>query len=725
MTSESAPAEDLRTDVGALFGALWARALRMVLATALLVVLTFIVLQFVPRQFESTARLAVAPLPAAAGSAPDSAATEALLSGQVALIRSRDTLMAVVDELNLRSSPEFNGSSPNALAALLALVGHPPAAADIDGTVLQNLDDRLSVVREPDGPRIAIVVRSADAQLAARIANTLAAEAVKRQGGPSQSGASADLQQQIASQRQKVREADSKLADFKAQNGIPATTATTASGQQPADIGRQLAEAQATKAAAQQHADLIRSLLKAGQPVDGVEEVQGSAVVQALIQNRATLQATLAEKRAIFLPAHPTIKGLNAQIAQIDKQIAAEAQRIADGLDAQAGVQDHLIASLTADQQKAQAASSAQISDGATLDGLTRDAKAQHDALDALLQQSQDVAGQATAGSPPGVYIVAQATPAAAPASPRTTLILAAVAIVSLLLQAGWAVIGALLGGPALNDRNVVRPAVREPQPEDGEAAGHEIAAFGRHSEGADDAPPDEELDLADMPEPDYVDEGDGASASAAYEAAAAPPRDTREVIATPDQRHRAMAASELALSNLSADIALGRARMVFLAGVSDGRDAAVVADTLVADALGKGLSVCRVDAGSGRPSVAPGISDLCAEEAGFGDVVHKVREGLAEVPWGHLTVLDRRSMRGATLVEALADIYEVVIVTAGKLGMMSNLPLFAGLPGRLMLVRRDPIPDAGAEDLIADATQFGFGVTQSIMLPEAQSEVA
>ena len=122
---------------------------------------------------------------------------------------------------------------------------------------------------------------------------------------------------------------------------------------------------------------------------------------------------------------------------------------------------------------------------------------------------------------------------------------------------------------------------------------------------------------------------------------------------------------------------------------------------------------------------MAPGISDLCAEEAGFGDVVHKVREGLAEVPWGHLTVLDRRSMRGATLVEALADIYEVVIVTAGKLGMMSNLPLFAGLPGRLMLVRRDPIRDAGAEDLIADATQFGFGVTQSIMLPEAQSEVA
>ena len=49
------------------------------------------------------------------------------------------------------------------------------------------------------------------------------------------------------------------------------------------------------------------------------------------------------------------------------------------------------------------------------------------------------------------------------------------------------------------------------------------------------------------------------------------------------------------------------------------------------------GLSVCRVDAGSGRPSAAPGLTDLCAEQASFGDVVHRVRDGLAEVPWGEL----------------------------------------------------------------------------------------
>ena len=191
------------------------------------------------------------------------------------------------------------------------------------------------------------------------------------------------------------------------------------------------------------------------------------------------------------------------------------------------------------------------------------------------------------------------------------------------------------------------------------------------------------------------------------------------------EPRHRAVAAAALDLSNLSADIAIGRARVIFLAGVSDARDAAVVADTLVSDALQKGLSVCRVDAGSGRASAASGVTDLCAEEADFGDVVHKVREGLAEVPWGHLQALERRSTRAATLIEALADIYEVVIISTGRLGLSSNLPVFAGIDGRLVLVRRSSTPASLVEAMAADAASLGFVVSPGVMVPEARSEVA
>jgi hypothetical protein len=77
------------------------------------------------------------------------------------------------------------------------------------------------------------------------------------------------------------------------------------------------------------------------------------------------------------------------------------------------------------------------------------------------------------------------------------------------------------------------------------------------------------------------------------------------------------------------------------------------------------------------------------------------------------------------TLVEALADIYEAVVVTVGRLGLSSSLAAFDGAPGRLVLVRRDDTPAGLVDALAADAAAFGFEATDAVMLPEAQSEVA
>jgi hypothetical protein len=169
----------------------------------------------------------------------------------------------------------------------------------------------------------------------------------------------------------------------------------------------------------------------------------------------------------------------------------------------------------------------------------------------------------------------------------------------------------------------------------------------------------------------------------------------------------------------------LGRARITLLAAIADARDAAIVADALVDEALRNGLSVCRVDAGSGRVSAAPGLTDLCAEQASFGDVVHRVREGLAEVPWGEQAVLDRRSMRPVTLIEALSDIYEVVIVSTGRIGLNSTLPMFAGAGARLAIVRQPSTPEGLVEAVSDDAQSLGFASVTSVVVPETEAAVA
>lgn len=104
---------------------------------------------------------------------------------------------------------------------------------------------------------------------------------------------------------------------------------------------------------------------------------------------------------------------------------------------------------------------------------------------------------------------------------------------------------------------------------------------------------------------------------------------------------------------------------------------------------------------------------------------MHRVRDGLAEVPWGESPVLDRRSIRPLTLVEALADIYEVVIVSTGRVGINSTLPLFGGADARLVMVRQLATPEALSEAVSADAATLGFERVDSVVVPERQVAVA
>lgn len=723
MSVESAPAEDLRMDVRALMGALWARLLRIIIVTALLLAATFVILMFVPKQYESSASLLVedrsSTFTQAAGTTPATGTgsgitIDALMSSQIELVKSRDTLMAVIDSQKLRSVPEFNGSSVSPVTLLLRLVGRNPEPRSVDETVLQNLNERLTVFRERDSAVISIFVRSADPQLAANIANAIAAEHVRRRAGQSLADtaeAGAWLEQQIEALREKVEQADAAVAQYRSDNGIFAgSNGTTLPDQQISDIGRQITDAQGRRNTAEQRAALINQLLKAGQPVEGIEDVRTSGVIQTLMQSRATYQATLAEKLATLLPAHPTIKGLNAQIAQVNGQINAEAKRIADGLAAQVTVEDGLIASLNDDLARARLAASTQAKGSVELDSLTREAKAQRDLLDSYLIRYRDAASRTDAGSAlPDVRIITQAAPSVVPASPKTALILGAVGFVALALQVGMVLFGELMSGRAVYDRNSLRAVEPVVEPEivvETEVDVTEELEPEPQSIAAGSA--DDELDLADKPEP----------------VAAVEPEPEPVPVAAPAPA-KAATAVPTGIDGIVADMTLGRARITLLAAISDARDAAIVADTLVDEALRNGLSVCRVDAGSGRPSAAPGLTDLCAEQASFGDVVHRVREGLAEVPWGERTVLDRRSMRPLTLVEALSDIYEVVIISTGRIGLNSTLPLFVAGGARLAIVRHPSTPEALVEAVSADAASLGFASVQSVVVPELESAVA
>ena len=188
MAVESESDGDVRMDMRAVLAAIGRRWLRMLLITALLLGATYALLLFVPKMYESSASLLVESRDntyTRATNDTQSAAPVAdagTISSQMELVQSRDTLLPVIVSENLASIAEFNGSAQTPFSVLFRFFNRKPAS--IDDVVLQNLNDRLTVIRERDSAIINILVRSTDPKLAASLANSRRARsATARPGG--------------------------------------------------------------------------------------------------------------------------------------------------------------------------------------------------------------------------------------------------------------------------------------------------------------------------------------------------------------------------------------------------------------------------------------------------------------------------------------------------------------------------------------------------------------
>jgi uncharacterized protein involved in exopolysaccharide biosynthesis len=759
MTDESRAEQDLSMDVRAMLAAVWARKVRIAAVTFILLALTYGLLQFVPRMYESEAGILVEPRDSiylrASGetsSNPEAATGDNAISSQIELVKSRDTLMSVIESEHLRDVPEFTQGSSSPLTFIKSLLGSKPKQSDVDEVILHNLTERLSVVRARDSLVINIGVRSTNPQLAARLANAIAKAHVRRRASLSLTDtaeASVWLEEQIKSLRSKVADAESKVAAFKIDNDLyVGNNNTSLLDQQLSEVAGQITAAQERKNSAASRAKLIRGLLAAGQPIDGVADVRDSATIQQLTQQRAQLQGEKAQKMATLLPNHPEVKAVVAQIAEIDKQLAAEGKRVADALEAEAKVEGDLEASLRSDLDRLKGGAADATKQSVTLEALQRDAKASRDLLESYLLRYRDAASRTDVNSAlPDVRVITEAAASVSPASPKVTLILAAVGIVSLVLQIGSILFGELMSGRALIDRGELLARRQSPMPAPVRIPGEDVPVAAERPERVEvtdepEAVPEPEVAEApdedrfeDFPRDEFLTElaEDEPETMARLSGAAEPEPDSGvqqpEVIDTAmlqEADEPALPIDPYELENLAADIGLGRVRVVMLAGLAPHGDVAALADRLVAETLRRGLSVARIDAGSGRVSDEPGLTDLAADLASFGDIVHKsMREGLAEVPWGQEPMLDQTSSKPVTLVEALADIYEVVIVLSGRIDARSSLSMFAGIECRPVLVAGD---DTSYDDVVAaraEAERLGYGVAQLVAAPGREAQVA
>jgi succinoglycan biosynthesis transport protein ExoP len=852
MAIESPGEEVVRMDIKALRQAVGRRWLRILIVTLVLLGGTYFLLQLVPKSYESSSSILVESRDSAytqptggGASGTVAASPDAMISSQIELVKSRDTLIDVVRSLKLAQVPEFNGHGKSLLGSLTGLLHKvmgggatdTTAAADTstatldpataassapvdnttgDGTVSAADDeaaailaDHLTVARARDAAVILVTVRSADPVLAAKLANAVAEADVARRAGLTLSDTADSAQwldQQITQMRQRVSDAETKVANFKVNNDLyTGASSISLVDQQLTDMSAQISASRGRSDAAQSRSGLIRSLLAAGQPIDGVDDVRNSVTIQQLVQQRAQLVSSRAQLLATLLPTHPTVEAATAQISAIDKQITAEGRRVADALDAEVTIEATLQKTLQTnlDALKAKAANATKQT--VTLDALDREAKADRNLLENYLTRFGDASSRTEANSTlPDVRVVTLATPSSTAASPKSTFILAAVAFVSLTLQIGAILFGELLSGRALTDgrpdcdpdeeaalafaaaieASRVRQsraaafAVEEPAARLKPAAPVVVAAPQRATALKPDTDASARARTANyslrswfskraraeetLADPMAVDR----ATTSALERALAPevyarqganddvtpvePAPLRQEVPVPKRSQPPLGQPPMAepkppepqvirpdiasmmameaqkLANLSSDLILGRTRIVVLGAIEGHRDSERLAARLIADVLHRGLSVALVDAGSGLPSSEPGVTDLAMEASSFGDVVHRrAEEGFAEVPWGHQSSLDTRSPRPLTLVQALSDVYEIVLVLTGPIGPSSSLPMFQGLKSRLVLVTPESPDESLVAAIVDELDELGYPPVEIVAAPARQSEVA
>ena len=159
-----------------------------------------------------------------------------------------------------------------------------------------------------------------------------------------------------------------------------------------------------------------------GKPIDS-SDIANTESMRRLIEQRIALRAQLAEQSTTLLDQHPRIKELKAQVAEIERQIQVEGERLARQLDNDAKrrrrpVGRHL-AQVSSRSRKLASQTNEQ---DVQLRALEREAKTQRDLLDSYLAKYREAAARDNINAaPPEARIISRATPAIKPAYPKKT----------------------------------------------------------------------------------------------------------------------------------------------------------------------------------------------------------------------------------------------------------------------------------------------------------------
>lgn len=733
--------QDVDIDLGGLFGAIWRNRMRVLLATVACAGVAFAGASLVTPRYKSEARLLIETRePAfttgtdrAQGREQQPALDELGIASQVQLLRSADLIKQVARNMKLYELEEFDpAAKPSAISDLLVLFGLKKSPLDLEPEerVLKEFNSKLVVYQVERSRVIGIEFSSKDPRLAAEIPNEMAKVYLSLQSGAkldTNSEATRWLEPEIANLREKVREAEQKVAEYRSQSDLlPTGENSTFAVRQLTDISTELARVRGERANAEARAESVRTVLKTGGAPDTLSDVVGSQMIQRLKESEAQIQGQISDLSTSLLDGHPRLKGLRSQLAGIRGQIKAETQKILSSLENEARTAQLRETQLLQQLNTVKANSARAGEDEVGLKALEREATAQRQLLETYLARYREATSRTDSSSTPAdariISAAVEPTEVAFPKVVPITIVgglagfmLSAIAILLAELFSGRALkpVGAAAAVPARREEEAVEDEVEADLPAE-EPVIHKAPALHRdpvarldHGPVRDVRAPAKSL-LADIaPDEDDEEQATEAGKPASLLDTADPGEEEAEFSIAAVARYMVENNVSVAIS-VSPSGDRGSTAAVMLAR----RIAEEHRKTLIIDLTGSACPT-RLMAQSAH---MPGITDLLVGDAVFGDIIHGDRlSGAHVIPRGNANI--KRAMRGidrlAMVISSLADAYDTVIVECGPADVEGVRRLTRDQETDIIL----SLPGADEDEIVEMIDAFGAAGYSEVML--------
>ncbi len=352
------------------------------------------------------------------GASPDQAPSSDFIDTQILVFDSPQLAAHVVTALELLDDPQFGG----------APLGDAPSEAQQRARLAgaaQRLHGLISVRRAGQTALIEVAASTRSPAQSARIANEYVHQYLLSIEAAKDATAQA-MNKQIDSRLDQLRadaeHADASLQQYKIAHGLMSSEGATMAEQEASSLNQQVQQARAQLAERQGRLAAARQQLRAGGGGSDVASVLSSGTIGGLRQQEADSSRNLAQLRSRYGPKHPAVAQEEQRLADVQRQLQAESNRILSSLQAEVSVAASGLSSLESSQGEARGrlASNAQAQVGFL--ELQRRADAARTVYEAFLNKSRGTAARDGIDSPLA-SVSSSAVAATAPSSPNVRLI--------------------------------------------------------------------------------------------------------------------------------------------------------------------------------------------------------------------------------------------------------------------------------------------------------------